>query len=68
MAMLKQDLIAALRKASGGAEFISQKELAQVLGFKDPHRIRELVHGVSRVGKRYYLPEVAGRIMQEVER
>lgn len=36
--MLKQDLIAALRKASGGAEFISQKELAQVLGFKDPHK------------------------------
>jgi glutamine phosphoribosylpyrophosphate amidotransferase len=68
MAMLKQDLIAALRKASGGAEFISQKELMTVLGFKDPHRIRELVTGVSRIGKRYYLPEVAGRIMQEVER
>ena len=66
--MLKQDLIAALRKASEGAEFISQKELAQVLGFKDPHRIREIVQGVSRVGKRYYLPEVAGRIMQEIER
>ena len=66
--MLKQDLIVALRKASGGAEFISQKELAQVLGFKDPHSIRELVQGVIRVGKRYYLPEVAGRIMQEVER
>lgn len=66
--MLKSDLIMALRKASGGAEFISQKELAQVLGFKDPHRIRELVTGVSRIGKRYYLPEVAGRIMQEVRR
>ncbi len=66
--MLKQDLIAALRKASGGAEFISQKELAQVLGFKDPHRIREIVQSVSRVGKRYYLPEVAGKIMQEVRR
>ena len=66
--MLKQDLITARRKASGGAEFISQKELAQVLVFKDPHRIREIVQDVTRVGKRYYLPEVAGRIMQEVER
>ena len=47
---------------------------ALILGSKLPtakkfkHRVREIVQGVSRVGKRYYLPEVAGRIMQEMER
>lgn len=66
--MIKSDLTTALRKASGGAEFISQKEIGKFLGIRDPHRTREIVRGVSRVGKRYYVPEVAGRIMQEMER
>lgn len=64
--MIKSDVTAALRKAAGGAEFISQKEIRQCLGYSDKAKVREIVQGINGIGNRYYIPDVAERIMQEV--
>lgn len=64
--MLKQDIANVLRKESG-CEFITRKEVAAALGYKDPHNINRYLVNLQRLpGKKYYIPDVAAAIMQEV--
>ena len=65
--MLKQDIANVLRKESG-CEFITKKEVAAALGVKDPHNVSRYLTGLQRLpGKKYFVPDVAAAIMQEVE-
>jgi hypothetical protein len=66
--MLKSDLTASLRRAAGGAEWISQKELRDYLGWKDPHKSREIVQGCAKLGQRFYVPDVAESLQQRIRR
>lgn len=66
--MLRQDLINDLRKHTGGASFITQKDLAAYLGC-DRHTVARLMRDTSGInGKRFYLPDVATTIMHSMEK
>lgn len=38
-----------------------------VMGYSDPHSVDQYLYGLGRIGKKYYIPEVADRLMQEIK-
>lgn len=66
--MTKQDLMKALKEKSNGGDFVTRKEVAMVMNYKDPHNVSRYLVGLQRLpGKKYFIPDVAAAIMQEVE-
>lgn len=61
--MLKTDVERALRTHIGG-EFVNRKEIAETLGYKDPHAVDRFIRGLPRIGNRYYIGDVAERIIE----
>lgn len=61
--MLKTDVERALRNHSG-REFVSRKEIAETIGYKDAHGVDKYVKGLPRIGNRYYIGDVAERIIE----
>lgn len=67
--MTKQELIRAMVSSGDGSYFITASELVRFLGLSHPRYITRYVEGLDRVGgKRYFIPDVAGRIIGEVRR
>lgn len=65
--MIKQDLVRALKRHADGADFIIKQEVARCLGV-DRHTVSRYLSGLDRIGgNRYFIPEVADRILQEVK-
>ncbi len=62
--MTKSDVVKALRRTSG-SEFISRKELASALGYRDSHSVDKYLVGLAKVGRRYYIEDVAERVTEE---
>lgn len=61
--MLKTDVERALRTHIGG-EFANRKEIADTLGYKDAHAVDRFIKGLPRIGNRYYIGDVAERIIE----
>ena len=67
--MIKQELIRSMIRSGDGSYFITASELVRYMGVSHPRYIKKYVTGLDRVGgKRYYIPDVAGRILGEVSR
>lgn len=62
--MERRDITNALKTGADGAMFITRIQVAQVLGYKDPHNVDRFLKGLERIaGNRYYIPDVAERII-----
>lgn len=44
--------------------YITTKELAAFLGFKDPGTARPFTYGCQHIGARYFIPEVAEKLVE----
>lgn len=65
--MIKKDWEKELRDYTG-CPVVTRKQLAAVLGCKDPHNVARYLDGLQRLpGKKYFIPDVAAAIMREVE-
>lgn len=64
--MLKADIEKALRSQTS-SDFVNRAEVTRALGYKDPHSVDKYLRGLGRIGNRYFIGDVAGRIL-EVER
>lgn len=63
--MNKQALTADLRRSCGGASFITRTELTAYLGYSCPKRVDKYIKGLERLGTRYFIPDVADRIISQ---
>lgn len=61
--MLKTDVERALRNQTSG-DFVSRAEVTRALGYKDPHSADKYLKGLGKIGNRYYIGDVAERIME----
>lgn len=64
--MVKADIEKALRSQTS-SDFVNRAEVTRALGYKDPHSVDKFLRGLPRIGNRYFVGDVAGRIL-EVER
>lgn len=55
-----------MRKAVG-CSFITKTEIASYLGYKKTDSIDYLVKGLGKFNKKYFVPEVAERISNEIK-
>ena len=65
--MTKTDIIKAMRRHTRDADFITREEVRACMGYSDPHSVDQYLYGLGRIGKKYYIPEVADRLMQEIK-
>lgn len=64
--MTKSELVSSMRTFVKGGEFISQPEISKFLRVSR-NRMPELLDGVQPLGqgkKRYFIPDVAERVLQ----
>ena len=67
--MTKQELIRSMVSSGDGSYFITKSDLVRFLGVSHSRYIDKYVDGLDRVGgKRFFVPDVAGRILEEVTR
>ena len=64
--MTKTELEKDMKKAVGSS-FISKTELASYLGYKKADSVQSIVKGLTRLNKKYFVPEVAERISNEIK-
>lgn len=60
--MNKRDLVIDLKNYVN-AGFITRGQLAKYMGKKDPHDVDKFLYGLERVGKNYFIPDVAESII-----
>ena len=66
--MTRQDCIKALQKSAEADGFITMAEICRFIGIKKREYVQKYVEGLPRFeGKRYFIPEVADRIMSRME-
>lgn len=63
--MNKKDLIADMRRTTDGSGFITRNELAKYLHLKDPAGADRYIHGLPRLSSRYFIGDVADRLMEQ---
>lgn len=63
--MTRTDIEKALRRQTTG-DFVSRAEIARALGYKDPHRIDRFLRGLNRIGYRYFVTDVAERLLESI--
>ena len=57
--MNKQEIVRTFRSITG-AVFITRKQLADLMGMKDPHGVDRYLKGLERIDNKYYfIPDVA---------
>lgn len=44
--------------------FITRKELADAMGYKDPHSVDKYLKGLNKIGRKYFVQEVVERIAE----
>ena len=66
--MNSQDLKRQMVQSVGGALFMTPKELARFLGYKDPYKVKlKYLSDIAPVDKtRYYIPEIVPKITSHV--
>jgi len=65
MGLTKQELTADLKRFCGGASFCKRKQLADYLGYQDPHCVDRFLSGLEKVGaSQFYIPDVVERILE----
>lgn len=64
--MVKSELVRDMKSYTGGASFISVTELTKYLGQSNQTRIKNrYLSGLKSVaGKKYYIPEVAEKVLE----
>lgn len=64
--MVKSDLVKDMKTYTHGASFISVTELTRYLGQRNNTRVKNTYLGELQpvAGKKYFIPEVAERIME----
>lgn len=50
------------------AEFISRNELTQYLGYKRNSSVDNVLRGLDKFQSKYFIPEVAARMVQLIDR
>lgn len=60
--MTKAELVKSLERFTG-AGFITRIQLARYMGKSDPHYVDKYLDGVERVGRNYFIPDVAAAII-----
>ena len=60
----RTDLVAEMKKITGGAAFINRKQVAAFLGYSDPHSIDQYLYQLPLNGKKYFCADVADRIIE----
>lgn len=63
--MNRKELIADM-KSRAGSSFVPQVWLCKYLNVKDPRSIRSCLVGLPKINGRYFIDDVADRILQEV--
>lgn len=64
--MTATDLKNSLSTYCGGAMFVTVTEVAGFMGYADKKAVKaKYLRGLERVGKKYYIPDVAKRIAEE---
>ncbi|MDD5987325.1 MAG: hypothetical protein PUC26_05870 [Eubacteriales bacterium] len=66
--MIKSEIVRGLKDHAKGSDWISQKEIRAYLGVNDKQKSRKLVQGTAHIGRRYYIPDVAAKLMGQVRR
>ena len=64
--MNKKELISDMKKTIG-ASFITRNELARYMNLKDPASVDRYLYGLPRLNSRYFIPDVAERMMEQLE-
>ena len=64
--MIRADIERALRSQTTG-DFVTRAEVSKALGYRDAHSVDKYLRGLGRIGNRYYIKEVAERIMEELK-
>lgn len=59
-----QKAVRELNKLDVTPGYITTKELAAFLGFKDPGTARPFTYGCQHIGARYFIPEVAEKLVE----
>ena len=62
--MEKQEMIRYM-KAEIKSLFITRQELADVMGYKDPHSVDRYLYGLEKADKRYFIPDVVVAIKEK---
>lgn len=59
--MDKQEMIRYM-KAKNNSLFITRQELAEIMGYKNPHSVDRYLRGLERIDRRYFIPDVVAVI------
>lgn len=59
--MDKQEMIRHM-KTKNNSLFITRQELAEIMGYKDPHSVDRYLRGLERIDRRYFIPDVVAVI------
>ena len=63
--MERKQLIEGMKGYTGGALFISRKQLAEFLGYADPHYVDQYTEGVGKIGRcKMFIPDIAKNILK----
>ena len=62
--MERKELINSMKNFTG-AGFITRSQLAEFMGYKDPHYVDRYINGLQRINKRYFINDVA-TVLQQV--
>lgn len=66
--MERQELIRAMMNHVGGASFITNTEVTRFLGLTNNTRVKnKYLIGLDRVGRGYFIPDVARKIHEEMQ-
>lgn len=60
--MTKTELVKSMQ-AHTGSGFITRIQLAGYMGYKNPTSVAKYLHGLERVDKKYFIPDVADSIL-----
>ena len=60
--MNRKELIADMKQYCG-AGFISKKQLAAYMGYKSINSVSPYLDGLNSIDRRYFIPEVADRLL-----
>ena len=61
--MNKTELTKAMQNHTGSS-FITRLELMKFMGYKNPSSVDRYLHSLERVDKRYFIPDVAGKLIE----
>ena len=64
--MNRKEQIAEMKQSVGGKSYIKRQELADHMGYKNPHSIDKYLSGLERIGTYYFIPDVVDSIRKDI--